>query len=116
MILADENIYQNIIFALRDVGIDVFSIYETTRGISDFAIAELSKNPPRIILTEDKDFADIVFAYQIKDISVILLRYSFDETDKITQILIDLLQNNQVNLFGKFTTITTKKIRIKEII
>jgi predicted nuclease of predicted toxin-antitoxin system len=116
MILADENIYQSIIHNLRAEGIDVLSIYETTRGLSDFEIAKLSRNPPRIILTEDKDFADMVFAFQIKDISVILLRYKFDETLRIIEILIDLLKNPNINLFGKFTTITTKRIRIKEII
>ena len=116
MILADENIYHDIIFALREAQIDVFSVYEESRGISDFDIAKMSKNPPRIILTEDKDFADMVFAYQIKDISVILLRYSFDETSKIIEIIIDLLKNENISLIGKFTTITTKKVRIREII
>lgn len=115
MILADENIYHSIIQAIREIGIEVYSIYENSRGLSDVEIVELSKNPPRIILTEDKDFGDLAFAFQVKNISVILLRYSFEETEKITQILIDLLTSKAAELKGKFTTITTKKIRIREM-
>ena len=58
MILADENISQEIIFALWNFGIEVYSIYQSNRGISDEEIIQLSRNPPRIILTEDKDFGN----------------------------------------------------------
>ena len=107
MILADENIDHSIIACLRAEGIEVYSIYENQRGTIDLDIVTLSRNPPRIILTEDKDFADIVFAYQTKGISVILLRYSF--------ILINFLRNNISEIWDKFVTITTSKIRIRVI-
>jgi hypothetical protein len=38
MILADENIPFNIIEDLRQRGIDVYSVYENDRGITDEAI------------------------------------------------------------------------------
>ena len=66
MILADENISQEIILALRNIGIEVYSIYETNRGISDDEIIQLSRNPPRIILTEDKDFGEWVFSHHTR--------------------------------------------------
>lgn len=115
MILADENIDHSIIAYLREANIDVFAIYEQKRGISDLDIVQLSRNPPRIILTEDKDFADIVFAHQTNDISVILLRYSFAETEEIKRILVDFLANSMINSHNKFITITTQKIRIRDI-
>ncbi|WP_409049693.1 DUF5615 family PIN-like protein [Runella sp. MFBS21] len=64
MILADENIDHSLIESIRQSGIEVYSIYELQRGTSDFSIIELSKKPPRIILTEDKDFGKWVFAHQ----------------------------------------------------
>jgi predicted nuclease of predicted toxin-antitoxin system len=115
MILADENIDHSIITCLRDEGIEVYSIYENQRGTTDLDIVALSRNLPRIILTEDKDFADIVFAYQTKGISVILLRYAFDETAQITKILVNFLKNKTEDVWGKFVTITTSKIRIRAI-
>ncbi len=115
MILADENIDHSIIKYLREANIEVFAIYEQQRGVSDLDIVQLSRNPPRIILTEDKDFADIVFAHQTKDISVILLRYSFSETKEIKEILVNFLLNSGINFHNKFITITTQKIRIRDI-
>jgi predicted nuclease of predicted toxin-antitoxin system len=55
MILADENIDHRIIQAIRGAGFEVYSIYESNRGCADEDIIEFSRNPPRIILTEDKD-------------------------------------------------------------
>lgn len=113
MILADENIDHNLIKAIRNAGFEVHSIYESNRGMSDEAIIGFSRNPPRIILTEDKDFGEWVFAHHISDISVIFLRYAFSETEIISEILIRLLNERSEGLFGHFTTITTQKIRSK---
>ena len=115
MILADENIDQRIIQAIRNIGIEVVSIYETNRGITDEEIITFSKIPPRIILTEDKDFGEWVFAHHIKDISVIFLRYNFKETSEIVKLLCKLLEKNVVDFLSQFTTVTTKKTRRREI-
>lgn len=115
MVVADENIDHNIIFFLRKIGIEVFSIYETNRGFTDLEIIEFSKNPASIILTEDKDFGEWVFAHHEKNISVILLRYKFNETELIIDILKEVFLKRKTELFGKFTTISVNKIRIREI-
>ena len=109
MILSDENIDHSLIATIRDLGIDVYSIYEQQRGTLDDSIIELSRNPPRIILTEDKDFGEWVFAHNIKDISVILLRYHFQDTEQIRGILVKILSESLEDLFGKFTTISINK-------
>jgi predicted nuclease of predicted toxin-antitoxin system len=114
VILADENIDHKIIEAIREAGVEIYSIYETNRGLSDEAIIQLSKEPPRIILTEDKDFGEWVFAHNEKNISVIFLRYSFLETQKMINTLLQVLLNNN-NLFGNYTTLTTTKIRSRNI-
>jgi hypothetical protein len=55
------------------------------------------------------------FAHNIKDISVILLRYHFQDTEQIREILVKILPESFEDLFGKFTTITTNKIRIRTL-
>ncbi|WP_165940131.1 DUF5615 family PIN-like protein [Dyadobacter psychrotolerans] len=111
MILADENIDHKLIKELRLAGFDVFSIYESRRGSPDESIIEMSRNPPKIILTEDKDFGEWVYAHNVKDISVLFLRYHFKDTDSIVKILLELLSKQRENLFGHFTTVTIHKIR-----
>ena len=115
MILADENIDAQIISILRSKDIEVISIFEDYRGVSDEQVIKISKDPPRIILTEDKDFGEWVYAHNEKDISVILLRYHWIETKKIVDILLELIRSKGEGLYGKFTTITTQKIRIRSL-
>jgi predicted nuclease of predicted toxin-antitoxin system len=115
MILADENIDSHIVFILRSNGIEVSFIKEDHQGVSDEDVIRLSKVPPRIILTEDKDFGEWVYAHRETDISVILLRYSFQEREKISSILLNLITSKGKDLYGKFTTITTQKIRIRSL-
>ncbi|GAB3500178.1 hypothetical protein GCM10027341_24890 [Spirosoma knui] len=115
MIIADENIDHSLINAVRELGIDVYSINESNGGIRDEEVIDLSRNPPRIILTEDKDFGEWVFAHHVRGISVLFLRYHFKETAAMKQILIKLLSERLTDLVGCFTTVTIHKIRIRRI-
>lgn len=115
MIIADENIDHSLISSIRELGIEVYSVYESHRGIRDETVIESSRNPPRIILTEDKDFGEWVFAHNVKGISVLFLRYHFKETETMRTVLTQLLSERLNDLVGCFTTVTAQKIRIRRI-
>ena len=83
--------------------------------MKDESIIELSRFPPRIILTEDKDFGEWVFAHRVKGISVLFLRYHFRDTELMKQTLIKLLSSRTDKLYGHFTTLTIHKLRRREI-
>ena len=100
MILADENIDHRFIAAIRKIDIDVYSIYELNRGLIDESILEFSRNAPRIILTEDKDFGEWVFAHRVEGISVLFWRYHYSETELMKQSLIKLLSERMDALKG----------------
>ncbi len=56
-LLADENIPWPLVRLLRNIGIDIVWIPETTyRGISDKEIVDLANSSGGIILTRDSDF------------------------------------------------------------
>jgi predicted nuclease of predicted toxin-antitoxin system len=114
MIIADENIHSTIISALRNAGIDVYSIYESNRGLNDEGIIDLARNMKFSILTEDKDFGEWVFAHHVRDISVIFLRFSFTDTSLIAQILCDYLNQNII-IHPVFITLTITKVRIRQL-
>jgi predicted nuclease of predicted toxin-antitoxin system len=115
VILADENLDHSIIETIRDIGVEVYSIYELNRGFKDESIIELSRNPPRIILTEDKDFGEWVFAHHVTNISVLFIRYDFKDTELIKKAIVKLLSERKEELIGNFTTLTIHKIRIRKI-
>lgn len=114
MILSDENIHSFIIQALRDAGFSVISISETTRGINDENVISLALQYNYLLLTEDKDFGEWVFAHHVKDLSVLFLRYSFDEYREIAQTVVHLLKT-KIPERPFFATITTKKIRVRKL-
>ena len=114
MIIADENIPLPIIEYLLENSIETTSIYKEYRGISDVQIIDLAQNPPKIILTEDNDFGDLIFAYNQKQVSVILLRYHYTEMEIISKILLKFLQNNTIENHS-FVVISPKNIRIRKI-
>lgn len=115
MIIADENINSKIIKSIREIGIEVFSIIENCPGISDKEVIDLSKNPPRIILPEDKDFGEWVFAHHEQNLSIIFLRYNFKELSEIIIALRIVLLERIEEIKGCFITITPNKIRIRKI-
>src|ERR1700760_3924775 len=92
MILADENIPFEITKSLRDAGFDVDSVYELARGIEDEQVIELALKYDYLLLTEDKDFGEWVFAHHTKGLTVLFLRYSFDEQPAIIHALIYFLK------------------------
>jgi predicted nuclease of predicted toxin-antitoxin system len=59
-ILADENLYEPIIYYLKDLGHDMLSIRDSgLSGISDSQVYQLACEEKRVIITMDKDFSRV---------------------------------------------------------
>lgn len=114
MILADENIHSFITGFLRDNGFQVVSVQELSKGIKDEQVIQWAIAENLTILTEDKDFGEWVFAHHIKTVSVIFLRYSFQDYKSIAEIIYNFLKTKTL-IHPVFVTITTKKIRSRQL-
>lgn len=109
MILANENIHSGFILTLREAGFHVVSVSENFKSIKDEQFIRLALENDYLLLTENKDFGEWVFAHHVKNLSVLFLRYTFYEFQEIGTTLIYLLKNHELkHLF--FSTITTRKI------
>ncbi len=114
MILADENVHGAVIRMLRAAGYDVTSISEIAGGANDEKVIELALQYNYLLLTEDKDFGEWVFAHHIKDLSVIFLRYVSSEYIEIAEAMVTLLQTQKLER-PFFATVTTKKVRVRKL-
>lgn len=115
MIIADENLETYWIELLRNRGMQVFSIRENMPGITDLKIIELVKEKKGVLITEDKDFGELVFAHGISGLSIVFLRYDQPDYKSIQDQLlkaIDLFYENEETIF---ITVTQKKTRIRKI-
>ena len=114
MILADENIHYFIIKTLRESGFTVVSVSELSKGIKDEQVIQWAIRNNYLLLTEDKDFGEWVFAHHIKNLSVIFLRYSFEEFERIAHTVVHVLKTKNL-IHPVFVTITTRKIRVRKL-
>jgi predicted nuclease of predicted toxin-antitoxin system len=60
--LADESCDFTIVRALRAAGHDVMAVAEVSQRAPDPAVIGLAVNENRVLLTEDKDFGQLVYA------------------------------------------------------
>ena len=108
MIIADENVDHSIIAELRKKGHKVISIAESYSGFNDEDVIGVVKTYEGLLITEDKDFGEWVFAHGAKGFSVILLRYATNDVEVITKnilITVGKIEKKQ----HKFVTITRNK-------
>lgn len=119
MIIIDENVDQWLVNKLKNYTTDLLSIRENYPGISDQKIIKIAKSDTNtdrgLIITEDKDFGELIFSYNIRGCSVILLRYGKSDFMQIEKNVLKALQYYEKKQGHFFITITSKKIRIRKI-
>lgn len=113
--ITDENVDFRITKKLREAGYTVLSIFEEHRGVSDRTILEMARETGSILITEDSDFGEWIFAHKEKNSGVVFLRYHYSELNEIIDSVLIVLKKYQNELYTKFIVITQKKIRVREI-
>lgn len=112
-ILADENVNFNIIRKLRDHDFNIVSVLEDYPGICDKTVLKIAKEYNYILLTEDSDFGELIFSDNCEKMSVIFIRYHYNEVSEITRSLLHVLKKYDFDT-RKFITLSPKKIRVRE--
>jgi predicted nuclease of predicted toxin-antitoxin system len=115
MILADENLNFNFINHLRAAGYEVLSVYEQFRGITDPSVVQLALKEKAILITEDKDFGELVFAHKIARLTVVFLRYRKSEVEVVRRLLLHVVQEYTSKEGNFFVTIARGKVRVTEL-
>lgn len=72
--VADESCAAPVIRALRNNGHDVLSIAEVAKGATDEHVLKRALDEKRVLITEDRDFGELVFARGNPTAGVILVR------------------------------------------
>lgn len=114
-LLADESLDFRLIRHLRESGYNVESVAETNPSIADQKVLSWAFEEEALLLTEDSDFGEWVFAHRHPQTGVVFLRYQPIDIDQIFTALVTVLQRYGAALKHKFVVITVKKIRIREV-
>jgi predicted nuclease of predicted toxin-antitoxin system len=112
--LADESTDFNIISLLREHEFYVVAIKEVAPGSNDESILELCSRQQHILITEDKDFGDLVYHFQFPHNGIILVRCNEMPNKAKAKRVIDAIKIHKDDLINCFTVITPAKIRIRK--
>ncbi len=114
-LLADECCDAALVTALRSDGHDVLYAVESLRGAIDDEILGRANNEGRILLTEDKDFGELVYRLKRSAYGVVLLR--FDVADRALKVprIRNFLNSQPNQIPGTFVVIDPEKIRVRPL-
>lgn len=113
--VADECCDSDIIELLRKSGHDVMSIAELNPGTEDDYVLNESFKEDRILITEDKDFGELVCRLKKPTRGVILLRIGIKDKHLKWLRLKQLLSDHDDHIYGFFVVIDEKKFRFRQL-
>jgi predicted nuclease of predicted toxin-antitoxin system len=112
-LLADESVDGSIVDELRVAGHQVLYVAEMTRGIDDDAVLNQANATGSILLTEDKDFGELVYRLGRVTLGVILIRLAGLASNAKASIVAQAVRQHGAELTGAFSVISPGLLRIR---
>jgi predicted nuclease of predicted toxin-antitoxin system len=110
--LADESCDFAAVHALRAAGHDVVAVSDVARGAEDSVVIELARSDRRVLLTEDKDFGQLVFAAARQSSGVVLLRWPVSARSTLGAPIVEFVAAQGDLLTGSFAVVEPGRARM----
>lgn len=111
--VADECVFGTIIDRLRADGHTVHAIRDTNRGEADPDVLAIAVSHEAVLLTQDKDFGELVFRHQLKHCGVVLIRLADLPSAERAEMVSNVITNHASELPRAFTVISSNGVRIR---
>jgi predicted nuclease of predicted toxin-antitoxin system len=102
-----------VVHFMREQGYDVVGVSEAMPQASDFDILQCAVAEQRIVVTNDKDFGDMVFRDKRRHLGVLLLRLADDRVETKIRVLAAVLAHHADHLENRFVVATEENIRLR---
>jgi predicted nuclease of predicted toxin-antitoxin system len=114
--LANENFPKASILILREKAITVISVTDEMKGAKDTSVLQRANKENAIILTFDRDYGELIYKNKLISVAgVVCYRLEDDLPHEAAEILLDLLDNPDIKLFGFYTVVERDKIRQRRL-
>jgi predicted nuclease of predicted toxin-antitoxin system len=112
--LLDQSTDARLVQFLRERGHDATRIAsDYPAGLTDRAVLTLAHAEQRILITDDRDFGELVFRLQQPHAGVIFLRLG-EEADLATKIArLDCVLTHYADRLDQFLVVTPHRVRIR---
>jgi predicted nuclease of predicted toxin-antitoxin system len=113
--LVDECLDAGLVSHLRAAGHDVMYMAEVAPAVSDTEVMLRAQTEQRILLTEDKDFGDLVFRHGRSVPGVVLSRID-PAMHELKRVRLDAaIHRFGENLLGRYTVIEEARLRSRPL-
>lgn len=111
--IVDESTGSAVVVYLRTAGHDVLAVAEALPQADDWDILACAASEMRILVTNDKDFGDLVFRSDQTHHGVVLLRLRDESAANRVRVVKGLLEGYAERLPDHFTVATEAGVRIR---
>lgn len=98
--------------ALRSAGHHVSTVADILPRADDAHVLELARREARVLLTEDKDFGQLVYADRQATGGVILMRYPASARIALPGDVVQLVADRGTDLIGRFVVMKPGRYRL----
>jgi predicted nuclease of predicted toxin-antitoxin system len=113
--LADENVEIDIVDRLKSLGHTAAHASEVSPGRPDTAVLQAASLAGQVLITNDKDFGELVFRKHHRSAGVILLRLPGRSPATKARLVADAIQRYGGELLGAFVVIGPRTIRLRRV-
>lgn len=110
--LADESCDFAVVRALRASGHDVVAIAEVAPRSQDTEVIDQAVREGRVLITEDKDFGQLVYAGARESSGIILLRFPANAREVLPALVHETIHRLGERLIGSFVVVEPNRVRI----
>jgi predicted nuclease of predicted toxin-antitoxin system len=114
--LADECIDAGVVSRLRSAGHDVVYMAELEAGTADREVLRQASEEGRLLLTEDKDFGELVFRSRQPASGVVLIRIAPEQRLLKWPRLQAAIEKFGAKLFGRYLVIEAARLRSRPLL
>jgi predicted nuclease of predicted toxin-antitoxin system len=113
--LADENVSRLVIERLRAAGFDVVAVGSTSPGASDNDVLAAASHDGRILITEDRDFGELVVRQRVGVYGVVLLELDRLSNVAEADLVAAVVTTNADKLPGNLLVIEPARVRVRPL-
>src|SRR5260221_10269238 len=111
-LLADENVSRLVIERLRTCGFEVISVSDTKKGAPDTDVLSAANAEGCILITEDRDFGELVIRQRLSVRGVILLELDRLSNAAEADAVAEIVSIHADKLSGNLVVIEPGRVRL----
>lgn len=114
LLVADESVDFEIIRVLRKNNFEVHAIVEDAPSLPDAEVLAIAVNKNALLITEDKDFGELVYRFRMKHCGILLLRLVNLNSGQKADLVLRAMRQYGTELTNGFAVLDERQLRLKK--